>query len=551
MTPFLTARGRQVLLLAGVFLVIGTLMTLPPVIMLAGLIAATVGAAYLRAIMRLWDLESERFSVRLGFEATADATTWLRGSRVPLKLVYRNRSRFSIPNVTFELAAPSGIEVDTPNIATGFVHKGTRSTVTVEAKAARTGRWVLHGAWVSADDLLGFVRATVFKPLSLPVHILPTPGVASRRGLRLRRRSVMRTLAGMHPMPQPGEGYQLRELREYQPGDLFRNIAWKASAKGGKLTVRQMEDEVTLKNEIILDISPTMRGGDGREKFEQALTLVQDLASRVIEDGDHIGLITCDERVEHTIKPAGGPAQQRRIIDLLVALNTVTDEALTEYDDEEVTAALVEYLMVQQRLDFRAGKRKGRPGEMVNNTFDHEFNADLLDRWIRGRIEQEAAAANIDLPGPAFGLKRSQLFRIFATIRGVEIPYRVAARVGMKELSLVEALEAADKQTREKQVIVMITDLCSMIQYDATSMTIQALVTAGNRVICFVPYTPEYVSAQGEGKQKKLEEMLIELYAVAERRERRTALAALQGAGCDIIPIGPGDNLATIMAAIG
>ena len=38
-----------------------------------------------------------------------------------------------------------------------------------------------------------------------------------------------------------GSGTELRELRELRPGDPFKSIAWKASARSGKLLVREVE----------------------------------------------------------------------------------------------------------------------------------------------------------------------------------------------------------------------------------------------------------------------------------------------------------------------
>jgi uncharacterized protein (DUF58 family) len=53
--------------------------------------------------------------------------------------------------------------------------------------------------------------------------------------------ALPKTGRGEHGAARPGEGEHFHGLREYQPGDPIRQIAWKASARHAKLYSRQME----------------------------------------------------------------------------------------------------------------------------------------------------------------------------------------------------------------------------------------------------------------------------------------------------------------------
>ena len=57
------------------------------------------------------------------------------------------------------------------------------------------------------------------------------------------------------PGPLSGDGYELRELRDHQPGDPFKRIAWKASARHGTLLVRDHEREERDVVWLLLDAS--------------------------------------------------------------------------------------------------------------------------------------------------------------------------------------------------------------------------------------------------------------------------------------------------------
>ena len=49
--------------------------------------------------------------------------------------------------------------------------------------------------------------------------------------------------AGRQMQPVSGQGYDLRHIRDYQQGEEARRIAWRSSARAGKLLVRENEDE--------------------------------------------------------------------------------------------------------------------------------------------------------------------------------------------------------------------------------------------------------------------------------------------------------------------
>ncbi len=52
-----------------------------------------------------------------------------------------------------------------------------------------------------------------------------------------------------------GDGTEIREIRDIAPGDSFRKIAWKASARRGRLMVREMEVDERDVIWVVVDVA--------------------------------------------------------------------------------------------------------------------------------------------------------------------------------------------------------------------------------------------------------------------------------------------------------
>ena len=97
-------------------------------------------------------------------------------------------------------------------------------------KVAQAGQWFVHGAAVRLCDVpWACTPSRLTFPSSLRLKVLPRhqPRVALPAA-RLVGGSADQRM-GAHTLRQRGLGGDLRELREYVPGDPYKLIAWKAS----------------------------------------------------------------------------------------------------------------------------------------------------------------------------------------------------------------------------------------------------------------------------------------------------------------------------------
>jgi uncharacterized protein (DUF58 family) len=104
----------------------------------------------------------------------------------------------------------------------------------------------------------------------------------------------------------------LRELREYQPGDEVRDIHWKATARTGTLMVKESADPDQPRLTVVLDTRamPELL-------FEEAVDVAASLLRSAALAGHHARLLTsCGT----DLATAGGPLAARQLLDQLCLL---------------------------------------------------------------------------------------------------------------------------------------------------------------------------------------------------------------------------------------
>src|SRR6056297_2058668 len=97
-----------------------------------------------------------------------------------------------------------------------------------------------------------------------------------------------------------GKGYEFWQLREYQKGDSISLIDWKASARTGKLFVREFIQETFYDLMLLCDISPSMFFG---KKFAFMKNLAVSLAYCALKDNNACGLMLYSDKIHKYYAP--------------------------------------------------------------------------------------------------------------------------------------------------------------------------------------------------------------------------------------------------------
>ncbi len=121
---------------------------------------------------------------------------------------------------------------------------------------------------------------------------------------------VAGNLAGAHKSPQSGFAVEFRGHREYVPGDDPRHIDWRVYYRRDKYFVKQYELETNFVCHLLLDVSASMRFGEGvQQKLAYAARLASMLAYCVVKQNDKVSLGTFDTEVRGYLPPSNGLEQ--------------------------------------------------------------------------------------------------------------------------------------------------------------------------------------------------------------------------------------------------
>lgn len=110
-----------------------------------------------------------------------------------------------------------------------------------EVLPTRRGDWSFSGIHARLDSPLGLWRRWISTEAHQSVKVFPDVSAVARYEWMLRNGRSHEI--GLHRLRQRGQGTQFESLRDYTPGDEFKNINWKASARRNKLISTSYEVE--------------------------------------------------------------------------------------------------------------------------------------------------------------------------------------------------------------------------------------------------------------------------------------------------------------------
>ncbi len=155
--------------------------------------------------------------------------------------------------------------------------------------------------------------------------VLPRIEEISEAGIRSR---TPKLFSGTATLKQPGPGYEFYALREYRPGDSFRDINWKAYARSGELLVNAREREAISDIMIMADAREVTETGplDSTMRIMNARTAAS-LASYFIKGKNSVGLTIYGDGV-HMMQPSTGERHLDKIMSSLATMSAGGDTGL-------------------------------------------------------------------------------------------------------------------------------------------------------------------------------------------------------------------------------
>lgn len=525
MTPHLTARGLMVLTTACALLGAGVWASVLGLILLSSALLAALLVVTLLATMRQW--ASEAGEIAATVSVTVPSNGIRRGEAFDLDVVLEHRGQVGWGRSTVEACGPACIEVDPDRVHLAMVRGATSTRLRLTLKASRSGTWRLWGLRVRVEDLLGLARVTLWLPATTVIEVLPARMPLSLPPVRAPQQRLAQDVLGAHRRRRGGQSTEVRELRDYQPGDPWRRIAWSASARRGALQVREFEAEEAREVLLFLDVSATLRTGPDGAAFELALDVAAASAELLIAARDRVGLVTFMHEVHRVSPPGAGRRQRRLLTEHLLALNAVLPEQFCGLGEGEVKTLVSRFLALQERLDFRTRRGAVASGAA---TVDEA----LLERWLAVELERHR-----EDPRWAPLLRREpdglSAARRYAWRQNMEFPARASDGVA-RERSWERAFARGLEVSRRARDWTVITDLSDVESPERLAGVAGRMQEAGRRLDVIVIDTPSALLVE------PVQGPTLEAgFAWAERRERALAVRALRARGVPVRVLHVGD----------
>lgn len=311
----------------------------------------------------------------------------------------------------------------------------------------------LYGVRGWLTDRLGLVRADVFVPAPCELAVLPRERSVDLRKLAETRRMSPRSTGSQRPDRVPGTGDDLREIREHQPGDPFKHIAWKASATRGRLMARSFEREQTRSLYLVVETGATLRDGrPGHGALDQALDLVHSLAAAAAKTRDPFGLCLVDGRQMDQRPVQEGVAALHVADRALLELRRAVAEELAPLDDDALVQRVADYLRAVERVPLPAWPARLDEQQRLRQRVVMAALARLPERERRP-----------DLRGPDPSSRQDMaILRRFCRAVDLALPYRGPLSAAERTEGLVAGVRAAMAARKGPFFVVVVSDFRRM-----------------------------------------------------------------------------------------
>ncbi|MGH9960904.1 MAG: DUF58 domain-containing protein, partial [Pyrinomonadaceae bacterium] len=173
-----------------------------------------------------------------------------------------------------------------------YIPHGAAAEQRIEQTFTERGHVFINGFELSTRFPFGFVRRRRrLRARNVDIVVYPKPEPI---GDELH---LLPMFAGRLASVRRGAGHDLFSLRDYKERDDLRHIDWKATARAGRLTVREFTSEDERRITIILDTRPVpdSEAGTFAERFERGVVRAASHLKHFIDERAEVRLILGEE----------------------------------------------------------------------------------------------------------------------------------------------------------------------------------------------------------------------------------------------------------------
>lgn len=189
----------------------------------------------------------------------------------------------------------------------------------LEFTCTKRGYYPIRQAEAVSYDLLWSGHFTESLPVDTAMYVYPRAIEPLR--LELPLRFLTGATAARQALQQ--DPFELASIREYQPGDPFRGINWKASARTGQLESNVFAPAASWQVAFLVDCAGN-GGWEDHALKEETLRLCGSLAGALVADGVPVSVRTngwdCLTGRESVLEAGAGSGHEQAVLELLARI---------------------------------------------------------------------------------------------------------------------------------------------------------------------------------------------------------------------------------------
>lgn len=194
-----------------------------------------------------------------------------------------------------------------------FLKVGPKGKQTAAYRTVIPHRGALRFTGYKVATRFPFALFEKWREISLPIDVVVFPELVRVPRPRLGTRQQ----SGERNQRRRGHGDEFHGLRDLRPGDDYRTIHWRTSARRGQLMVREHEDEESHRLCVYLDNARSQETPEGRDPvLERAISVAASIVVERTAAGQGVDLAVRGD-VGPSVPPGGSPERLLLFLALL------------------------------------------------------------------------------------------------------------------------------------------------------------------------------------------------------------------------------------------
>src|SRR5580704_781276 len=255
-----------------------------------------------------------------------DTLRGIRDERVEL-MVRAQLSFAQNGSVRLAVRLPDGLEQEREQTTLSLAKAYPETTMQIPFIGKSRGTFHIRSLYFDWCSPLGFWIHRDQRPVQCEVRIYPNLKLEGKQIAHFLKRGAI----GIHAQPQIGQGREFEKLRDYERGDSFDEINWKATAKRRFPVTKVFQLERSKEVYLALDtsrlsarqlpeISPFENSGQTTTHLDRAISAALLFCVAAERQGDRFGLISFSDKVNQLVQARTGSAHYNVCRDLAVSL---------------------------------------------------------------------------------------------------------------------------------------------------------------------------------------------------------------------------------------